>query len=29
MRPNRNEPESAHFWFQSNKFGRMAASYIN
>jgi len=27
MRPNRNEPASALFWFQSLKFGRMAASY--
>jgi len=27
MRPNRNEPESARFWFQSLKVGRMAASY--
>ena len=27
MRPNRKEPASVPFWFQSPKFGRMAASY--
>jgi len=27
MRPNRKEPVSAFFWFQSLKFARMAASY--
>ena len=27
MRPNRKEPESALFWFQSLKFARMVASH--
>jgi len=29
MRPNRKEPVSALFWFQSLKFARMAASLPN
>jgi hypothetical protein len=28
MRANRNEPESARFWFQGLKVGRMAASSL-